>query len=345
MRKKQGEVVKILLIKTSSLGDVIHTLPALTDAKKMYPEIQIEWLLEPAFSEIAHWHPAVTKVIAFPLRKFLRKPWCFWQTWQACKDYLQQTQYDYVVDMQGLLKTAWLMRYGSGQRHGYDKYSAREALASRFYSNTHQVAKTQHAVERNRQLMAQSLDYTLNHLALNYGVLETFTARAENKHSIFPVLFFHATTWTSKHWIETSWIMLAKELAKKGIEVHIPWGSEEEKKRAERIAQQTVAKVLPAMSLTQLAETLLASRAAIAVDTGLAHLAAALDIPCITLFGATNPGLTRNYGKQQQQLVANKPCVPCLQKKCKYRTDGRAICFETITANDVMQLLHTMYLI
>ena len=153
--------MRVLLIKTSSLGDVIHTLPALTDAMNALPGIQFDWVVEEGFAEIPTWHPAVANVIPVAIRRWRKN---LWQTvkngeWRRFKQRLRDTRYDLVIDAQGLLKSAWLTRYVKAPVAGLDKTSAREPMAARFYDRPYAVARGQHAVERLRQLFAQALGY------------------------------------------------------------------------------------------------------------------------------------------------------------------------------------------
>ena len=165
---------RVLIIKTSSLGDVIHTLPALTDAVHALGEIQFDWVVEENFSAIPAWHPAVRKVIPVAIRRWRKNIFrrLFSAEWKKFRQQLKQEHYDYVIDAQGLLKSAWITLLAHGDSYGLDKHSAREGMASRFYQYPQTVARQQHAVERVRQLMSHSLDYQLDKLPLDYGIAE-----------------------------------------------------------------------------------------------------------------------------------------------------------------------------
>lgn len=313
--------MRVLLIKTSSLGDVIHTLPALTDALRALPGIQFDWVVEEGFAEIPTWHPAVANVIPVAIRRWRKN---LWQTfrkgeWHQFKKRLRDTRYDLVIDAQGLLKSAWLTRYVKAPIAGLDKASAREPMAARFYDRPYAVARGQHAVERLRQLFGQALGYAVPAGLGDYG-LDRSRLLEPGADAPF-VLFLHGTTWDSKHWPELYWRQLAERMIGQGLEVRLPWGSPAEKARAERIADGLDnAVVLPKLNLAGVARVLAAAQGCVAVDTGLGHLAAALDVPTLSLFGPTNPGLTGAYGKSQVHLAADYPaCAPCLQKKCTYR--------------------------
>ncbi|WP_367598346.1 lipopolysaccharide heptosyltransferase I [Pseudomonas fulva] len=311
--------MRVLIIKTSSLGDVIHTLPALTDAAHAIPGIRFDWVVEEGFAEIPSWHPAVDQVIPVAIRRWRKH---LWQTvrsgeWKAFKQHLRERQYDLVIDAQGLVKSAWLTRYVKAPVAGLDRYSAREGWASRFYDRRLSVAVGQHAVERVRQLFAMALAYDLPEGIGRYGLdLE----RLQLPPAAPYVVFLHGTTWATKHWPEAYWRELAERMGRRKLEVRLPWGNPAEKARAERIAQGlSHCQVLPKLNLAGVARVLAAAKACVAVDTGLGHLAAALDVPTLSLFGPTNPGLTGAYGRTQIHQASDWPCAPCLQKKCTYK--------------------------
>jgi len=299
--------VRVLLIKTSSLGDVVHTLPALTDAQRAIPGIQFDWVVEEGFAEIPAWHPAVAQVIPVAIRRWRKN---LWQTlrsgeWRRFKARLRETRYDLVIDAQGLLKSAWLTRYVKAPVAGLDCDSAREPLASRFYDRRYAVPRDQHALERVRQLFAQALGYELPQGIGDYGLDRAQLATPGEEPYL---LFLHGTTWPSKHWPEAYWRELAERMSAFGWAIRLPWGNAEEKARAERIAEGIAgASVLPRLNLGGVAKVVAGARACVAVDTGLGHLAAALDVPSISLYGPTLPGRVGAYGRSQVHLCASGP--------------------------------------
>lgn len=134
------------------------------------------------------------------------------------------------------------------------------------------------------------------------------------------LVFLHGTTWVTKHWPEAYWRELAERMCERGWSVRLPWGSAAERERAGRLAAGLEnAAVLPRLSLAGMAKVLAGARACVAVDTGLGHLAAALDVPTLSLFGPTNPGFTGAYGRSQVHLGSDFPCAPCLKKTCTYQ--------------------------
>ena len=322
-------MIRVLVIKTSSLGDVIHTLPAINDAISAIPDIIFDWVVEENFSEIPGWNYKVDQIIPVALRRWRKNPFRSWYSseWIEFKRKMSFQHYDAIIDAQGLLKSAWLARYANGQIYGFDKYSAREPLASNFYDHLVSVPKKLHAVERTRLLFSKSLGYSLDFRRGTYNLpFESDRQRS--------VVLLHGTTWASKHWSEESWIKLSSMLIDASYRVCLPWGDEGERQRAERISQASGAKVLPRMSLTEIASVLSESAGCISVDTGLGHLAAAVNTPTLAIFGPTNPFFTGFYGLHQKNLVSEFKCTPCMSRKCLYPSnlDQTAPCFEELTA-------------
>lgn len=299
--------MRVLLVKTSSLGDVIHTLPALTDAARAIPGIQFDWVVEEGFAEIPAWHPAVAQVIPVAIRRWRKN---LWQTlkngdWSRFKARLRETRYDLVIDAQGLLKSALLTRYVKAPVAGLDRDSAREPIACRFYDRLYAVPKDQHALERTRQLFAQALGYSVPAGLGDYGLDRAALADVVAQPYL---LFLHGTTWASKHWPEADWRALTQRMADAGWAVRLPWGNDTERARAGRIVAGIAnAAVLPKLNLAGVAKVIAGAQACVAVDTGLGHLAAALDVPTISLYGPTLPGRVGAYGRGQVHLCATGP--------------------------------------
>ncbi len=298
----------VLLVKTSSLGDVIHNLPVVSDLQRCFPDCRIDWLVEESFQDIPRLHPAIHRVIPVALRQW-RKALTQAATWQeirAFRENLQSQDYDLVIDTQGLIKSALLARFARlsplGKRSGYAHEAAREPLAARFYDQTYAIPKNVHAVERNRWLAAAACDMTPG-LPLDYGLSHLPPRRAAGPASWqgeepFAVLLT-ATSRDDKLWPEDHWLHLMQHLAGEGLRCLLPAGSVQERERAGRIAASLKApldaRVAPPLPITGIADLCRDAKIVIGVDTGLTHLAAALGKPALALFCASHPDLTGVY--------------------------------------------------
>ena len=287
---------KILLVKTSSMGDVIHNLPVVSDIRAHYPDAEIDWVVEESFAGIPTLHPGVNKVLPVAIRRWRKNPLSRAVRAEASA-FLRQLRgkvYDVVLDTQGLFKSAVIARLAQGTRCGYDWHSAREPLAALFYDETVQVEKTLHAVERNRLLGGRAFGYIPDD-PVSYGITAPSPDLPWLPAGPFAVLL-HATSRDDKLWPEPGWITLGSHLAGKGVACVLPWGSAAEQQRSQRLAAQIPnAIVAPALTLGQAAALLSKAVAAVGVDTGLIHLAAALGVPVVALYCASEPGLTGVY--------------------------------------------------
>ncbi len=337
--------MRILIVKTSSLGDIIHTLPALTDAYHYYPQLQCDWVIEEAFKEIPTWHPAIKHIIPVALRRWRKQPWQTWLsgTWDQFIQNLTQESYDKIIDAQGLIKSAFITYKARGFRCGLSYQSARESLAALAYQKCYAIPKNQHAVTRVRQLFAAALDYPLQESPPDYGIIDHFQPQPIKKQQ--NVIFLHGTTWATKHWPNKHWLALAQEVIAAGFEVHLPWGNLQEYARAQQmVATHSNIHLIPKTNLQGIATALAQAQAVVGVDTGLAHLAAALAVPSVTLYGATEPARTGTYGLRQQHLQANFPCAPCFSKKCTYRGLSTVLpaCYKDLSVEKVWRVLRPL---
>ncbi|AFH94021.1 MULTISPECIES: lipopolysaccharide heptosyltransferase RfaC [Providencia] len=297
--------MRVLLVKTSSMGDVLHSLPALTDAQQAFPHIQFDWVVEEGFAQIPTWHSAVNQVIPVAIRRW-RKNWFsapIRAERAAFRQQLTATRYDAIIDAQGLLKSAFLVtRLADGPKHGYDRHSIREPIASFFYDYKYQISKQQHAVERIRQLFAASLGYDSPKAQGDYAIAQHFLHAPTVTQDDY-VVFLHSTTRDDKHWPEEHWRELIGLMADSGLKIKLPWGAEHEHQRALRLADGfDFVEVLPKLTLAEVALQIANAKAVVSVDTGLSHLTAALDKPNFTLFGPTDPGLIGGYGLEQHEI-------------------------------------------
>ncbi|MCR9278071.1 MAG: lipopolysaccharide heptosyltransferase I [Pseudomonadaceae bacterium] len=325
--------MNVLIIKMSSLGDIVHTLPAVTDAAAHGH--RFDWVAEEAFTALPARHPAVNRVHSIAIRRWRHQLRATKAEREAFKAQLRQPDYDLVIDAQGLIKSAWVGRWLKGTPVvGLNRASIREALASFAYNRRYHVPKGQHAVDRVRSLFAQALGYDVPQSSVDFGL----PAQRNDSHQL---LGFHGTTWRSKAWPVGHWRELAERVGRAGFELLLPWGDEQEFEQANAIADGvTAATVLPAMSLTELLETLSGVAGVAGVDSGLTHAAAAFGLPTASVFGATNPQLTRPQGEYTRVLASERFCAPCMARECRYPEESPSPpCFADIDAARVWHSL------
>ena len=337
--------MRILVVKLTSMGDALHLLPALSDFHSQFPDAVVDWMIEDSFAEIPLWHSAVDRVIPVSTRRWRSLSWQNIQEFWAFLLQVRANRYDAVVDAQGLMKSAALARFSrlnsGGQRMGFSADSIKEKPAAKFYRVRVDVERDQHAVDRLRQLFASGFDYPMQNTRPRYSVnLSSNIKVFEPRHTI---LFFAGTTWPSKHLPDQYWRDLSDLVLADGYKIEISWGNQREKERAEWIAQgRSQVSVLPKLSLTELAKKLLGSSGAIAVDTGLGHLAAALSVPAVSVYGATDANLTGAVGEGQVHIQCQYPCSPCFLKECNRLTQQiiSAPCYQSLDPADIWQQLY-----
>ena len=299
----------ILLIKTSSLGDVLHNLPIVSDICRHVPDACIDWAVEESLAPLPMLNPKVNRTIPVAVRRWCKSWWKSRSEMQAaCRD-LRTHHYDLALDTQGLLKSALITRCVPAIKYGFDWGSAREPLASLFYDRAYAVARNQHAVERNRQLAGLALGY-IPQGAPNYGIHAPDFMLPWLPGEPYAVLL-HATSRNDKLWDEQNWISLGNHLNQAGMHTVLPWGNEQEKIRSERLCSIIPGAICtPRINLNEAAAMLGHAHAVIGVDTGLSHLAAALGVPTVGIYTATDPGLTGLYAGKSAVNLGGKNSSP-----------------------------------
>lgn len=301
-------MLKVLLIKTSSLGDVVHNLPVVTDIRRRFPDARIDWAVEEAYAPLVRLNPSVEAIITVAIRRWRTRPLelSTWSEIGAMRRLLRRDRYDAVIDTQGLIKSALLARAARGQHHGYDQASAREGFAARLYDVTHDIARDQHAVVRNRLLVGSALGYRPDGPA-EYGVRDAAGAGDGGRYAVI----LHATSRADKLWPVEHWVGIGRNLEDSGLQIVIPWGSEDERKRSEKLAAGLQrARVPPLAPLAEVARLLAGAAVVLGVDTGLTHLAAALGVPVIALYCGTDPALTGVYGAARARNLGTAGTLP-----------------------------------
>jgi len=289
-------MTRILLIKTSSMGDVIHNLPIVADIRTRYPAAELHWLVEEAFADIPALHPGVNQTIPVALRRW-RKSLYRPQTWRemrALRARLAGTDYDFILDTQGLFKSGLLAHLAHGKRFGLDRGSAREPLASLCYDATFRVDPHAHAVVRYRALAAQVFALAPD-LPLDYGIRAPDLTLHWLPDSSYAVLL-HTTSRAEKLWPEQHWVALGRALQQRGLAVVLPWGNAAEYECAQRLAQAIPHAILaPRLTLKEAAAMLKLAALAVGVDTGLVHFATAVGTPAIGIYCSSDPAKNGLY--------------------------------------------------
>lgn len=303
--------MRILIVKTSSLGDVIHNLPVISDIRRHFSQALIDWCVEESFSAIPRLHPGVGKVIPVAVRRWRKKllQSATWKEMAAFRRQISSETYDAIIDTQGLLKSALIASRAQGPCFGYAADSAREPTAARWYDRHFHVSRDLHAVVRNRRLAAAALGYQAEG-GPDYGIEAPPAGFSWLPHRPY-VVFLTATSRDDKLWPEANWLTLGRTLNNQGISAILPGGSAIERGRAARLAAGIPgALAAPPMDIPALASLLSGARAAIGVDTGLTHLAVALKTPTVAIYTATDPGLTGVLGTGFHRNLGGKAQTP-----------------------------------
>lgn len=339
--------MRVLIVRLSSMGDLVCALPALTDASDANSQTRFDWVADQTFSDVPSWHNAVDRVIQCPPR---RGGAAFYQSMQSGK-FLQffrqigKTQYDLIIDLQGDFKGAITSCLANGPRCGYDAQSVREWGAHFAYRQKFFVARGQHAIERIRQLMAQALSYPYHENSPIYGINQSRLPSVSIPIPSPYLVFIHSTSWESKNWPLPYWKQLVKMARLASFSVVLPWGNQKEQERATQIANGSDhVFVLPDLSISQKASVIANASGTVGCDTGLSHIAAALDIPSVSIYGATDPVLCGAIGKNQKQISSHFECVKCRHSKCSYTMPAllKPACLVEITPETVWKNLLTL---
>ena len=306
----------ILIVKTSSLGDVIHNMPAVSDIARHWPNARIAWLVEESYAPLVALHRAVDQVIPVALRRWRRQLSRVgsWRELAQLRAVLKELRFDVIIDTQGLVKSAVLTRMAAGERVGFDRASAREPLAARAYDRVVAVDRALHATERCRRLCAAALGYSLGASGpLDYGLktVPNLEVNLGSSRQSRRALLLHGTARAEKLWPEEHWHSLARSLAAQGWQIEFVRGSEAEAARSERLAAALPnARVHPPLAIDQLTHTMQGLGLVIGVDTGLLHLAAALEVPLVGIFGATSAALTGPLGRAPIEVCGSTGSFP-----------------------------------
>lgn len=280
---------KILLVKLSSMGDVIHNLPVASDIRKAFPDSRIDWVVEEEYAPLVEMHPAVDQVIPFALRRWRRAPFSRtnWGEFSAFRRQLGGETYDAIVETQGLLKSAVVAKLAHGPICGFGPATAHERFASRLYDITCEFPPEAHKIFRYRSVAARALGYAVAG-TIDYGIAPRVPRPAVSAGRY--CLAFHSTARAAKLWPEANWVELVRLLERAGYLCIVPWGNGEERARSERIAAAAPGAIVPPkFPLDEMSALVAGAAVVVGVDTGFTHLAAALARPVVGIFCDSNP--------------------------------------------------------
>ena len=280
--------VSLLVVRPSSLGDLVYALAIVSDVARHRPDVALDWVAESGFVPLLALDPRIRRIVPIALRRWRKAPWAARSRHEA-RDFLRQLRaerYEVVLDAQEQVKGALVACLARGTRHGFDRASAREPVATFLDHVHHAVPRELHFVERMRMLAAAALGYAIDRAP-------QWQLRPPAAPGLMPQRRFAvaltATSRVDKHWPEGRWRELLARLAQAGLAVMLPWGSPAEERFCRRLAASAPAAIVPGwLSLPQAAALLQGAELCIGVDTGFTHLAAALGTPTVAIFTATD---------------------------------------------------------
>jgi heptosyltransferase-1 len=289
------------------MGDLMHALPALTEAKEFNQDIVFDWVVDRSFSEVPKWHPAVNKVIKTDHRNW-KKQFFSAESRDALRSVINDinnTEYDLVIDMQNNLKSSFVSYLCKHKVTGMDFKSVREFPAHLSYNKKINISKDLHAITRQNIILSEALGYsTLN--SSDYGITDVnFIKPSFDLPSEYVVLVQNAS-WKTKQWSIVNWQLLVNHLDKLGIDMILPSGNEEEYLRAKKISSVSgKTHVLKPIPLNEIAYIMNKAKFSVCSDTGLAHLSAVVDTPSLTLYGPTDTKLIGTKGNNQFHIIGS----------------------------------------
>jgi len=290
------------------MGDLMHALPALTEAKEHIEDISFDWVVDTNFASVPSWHPSVDKIITTDHRNWKKQLFSknSRKSLRSVINQINENNYDLVVDMQNNLKSAFISYLSKHDVVGLDSKSAREYPAHLAYSKRINVDKKLHAIERQKKLLGDALGYKYEQGPINYGAsFNTFIKPNITLPDKYFVLVQNAS-WITKQWSIENWQQLILYLEDKGIVMLLPSGNLEELERAKEICSVSKkAQAIDLMSLDEIAYMVQHADFCICSDTGLAHLSALTGTPSITLYGPTKTSLIGTMGINQNHLIGD----------------------------------------
>ena len=286
-----GDAADVLVVRPSSLGDIVYAMAIVSDIAAHLPHAHVDWVAEEAFVPLVRLDPRIREVIPLGLRRWRSAPLAAstWRDASAFRQALRRERYTAIIDLQEQVKGALISRFARGTRHGFDRNSIREPIATWLHDVHHPVARQQHFLDKCRALTAAAMGYRVEGPA-RWRFVPPASAAAMPRERY--AIVCHATSRRDKLWPEDAWRMLLAQLATAGITTLLPWGNAAEGQRSERLAAGAAAAIVPPrQSLPELAALIRHAEIVVGVDTGLTHLAAAMGTPTVAVFTTTDPSL------------------------------------------------------
>jgi heptosyltransferase-1 len=326
---------KILLVKLSSLGDVLHNLPIVWDLRARLPNAQIDWVVEEAYVHLLKpllsydEFKGIDRIIPFGLRRWKKSLFHLqsWKEFSLFKKDLQAVSYDVIIETQGLLKSALVCALAKKSPEAVvaglgnaTQYSGYESSARTFYSQCVQTPLQCHAVDRSRYVMSSALDWPLidrdETVQFYPASYRTAVANGDIGGLTKPyVLFFHSTARAAKRWPNVNWAILGMELASQGLQVVLPWGNPAERAISDELARQIPGAIVPKAFSIQDSFSIAANAAlVVGVDTGLTHLAAVLNRPTIEIYCDSPRWKTEGYWSNSIRNLGDMKAPPNVQE-------------------------------
>lgn len=307
--------MRVLLIKLSSLGDVVHTLPAAMDLASQFPQARLDWVVEPAFAPLVRECPVIDGVIEMDLRRWRRQPWSAdtRAAWRVFRQALRAQAYDWIIDLQGLTKSALVSRLARRTPQGLRVAMAHRTDGSAYEAPTRWVADRCisvpahiHAVDRAREVCARAMGYAVPE-RFQPGLVRPRVA-APGDSSQGDVLCVHGTSRNDKLWPETHWVELGQRLLAHGWTPAFAHGNDHELARARRLsAALPGARIWPRWPLDQLSGHMAETAGVIGVDSGPSHIAVALGLPHVQIYNFDTAWRTGPQHRRDQISVYAQP--------------------------------------
>ena len=304
--------LKLLIVKTSSMGDVVHALPTISDIRRFHPAAQIDWLVEAPYAAIPQMHGGVRQVLPLQWRKWRRQLYSrgTWTAMRQLRSQLHGARYDLVLDLQGLFKSAVFARQAGAPVAGYASGSGRDPVAPWLYQFQAKVSLQMQAVQRCRELAAAHLRYAVPSGLPDFGLRPP--AAGWSPRGDYAVLIPNASR-RSKHWPERHWVAIGNRLKERGMTPLVLWGRPDEQSLAESIAASCEGDVPPFLKVGEMAAVLAGARQVVGLDTGFTHLAAALGRPTLGIYCDHDPGLAGITGAGRVASIGGRGQVPSRQ--------------------------------